>query len=86
MSNHNKLLISIRDYLTRFQLQVKIATANSEYDLNQHAENIILPILDIIYEAKFHITTMASTRLKQSFIFVPGIELFRRTILLLTHF
>ncbi|MCR8561606.1 SMEK domain-containing protein [Mucilaginibacter sp. BJC16-A38] len=53
MSNHAKLLVSIRDYLSRFQLQVKIATANSEYDLNQHAENIILPILDLIFKAKF---------------------------------
>jgi hypothetical protein len=53
MSNHNKLLVSIRDYLTRFQLQVKIASANSEYDINQHAENIIIPIFNIVFEAKF---------------------------------
>ncbi|WP_439695839.1 SMEK domain-containing protein [Mucilaginibacter sp. AW1-7] len=53
MSNHNKLLVSIRDYLARFQLQVKIATANSEYDINQHAENIIIPIFNIVFEAKF---------------------------------
>ena len=53
MSNHSKLLVSIRDYLSRFQLQVKIATANSEYDLNQHAENIILPILNLIFDTNF---------------------------------
>ncbi|WP_409035041.1 SMEK domain-containing protein [Mucilaginibacter sp. X4EP1] len=53
MSNHNKLLVSIRDYLTRFQLQVKIATANSEYDINHHAENIIIPIFNIVFDASF---------------------------------
>lgn len=53
MSNHNKLLISIRDYLTRFQLQVKIATTNSEYDINHHAENIIIPIFDIVFNTNF---------------------------------
>ncbi|HTK18224.1 MAG TPA: SMEK domain-containing protein [Mucilaginibacter sp.] len=53
MSNHNKLLVSIRDYLARFQLQVKIATANSEYDINQHAENIIIPILNIAFDTQF---------------------------------
>ncbi|MGY3214273.1 SMEK domain-containing protein [Mucilaginibacter sp. HD30] len=52
MSNHAKLLVSIRDYLSRFQLQVKIATANSEYDLNQHAENIILPILNLVFNSE----------------------------------
>ncbi|WPU99191.1 SMEK domain-containing protein [Mucilaginibacter sp. cycad4] len=56
MSNHNKLLVSIRDYLSRFQVQVKIATANSEYDINQHAENIIIPILNIAFEARFRNT------------------------------
>ncbi|RFZ92869.1 hypothetical protein D0C36_15880 [Mucilaginibacter conchicola] len=52
MSNHNKLLVSIRDYLSRFQLQVKIATANSEYDINHHAENILVPLLNIVFDSK----------------------------------
>lgn len=51
--NQIKLLNSIKDYLTRFQLLVKIANAENEYDINNHAENIIIPILNIIFKSDF---------------------------------
>ncbi|OOQ59841.1 SMEK domain-containing protein [Mucilaginibacter pedocola] len=53
MSNRHKLLLDIRDYLTRFTVEVKIATAAGEYDLNKHAETIMIPVLNIIYNADF---------------------------------
>lgn len=53
MINQINLLNSIKDYLTRFQLLVKIANANSEFDINNHSENIIIPILNIIFNGQF---------------------------------
>jgi len=51
--NQIKLLNSIKDYLTRFQLLVKISNADSEYDINHHAESIIIPILNIVFAGSF---------------------------------
>lgn len=51
--NKIKLLTSIKDYFTRFQLLVKISNADSEYDINHHAESILIPILNIIFDGDF---------------------------------
>ena len=49
--NQKDLLSSISKYLSRFQAQVGILNANSEYDINIHAENVLIPILNLIYGA-----------------------------------
>jgi hypothetical protein len=45
-----ELLDNIKKYLARFQTQVAIANANNEYDINIHAENVIIPILNEVYQ------------------------------------
>lgn len=45
-----ELLDSIKKYLARFQAQVSISNSNGEYDINIHAENVIIPILNKIYD------------------------------------
>lgn len=44
------LLESIQKHLSRFESQVKISTANNEYDIGIHSENVIIPILNIIFD------------------------------------
>ncbi|WP_343670066.1 SMEK domain-containing protein [Chitinophaga sp.] len=44
-----KLLESINFYFSTFSAQVKTANANNEYDINIHAENVIIPILNTIF-------------------------------------
>jgi len=44
-----ELLDSIKKYLARFEAQVRISTLNNEYDINIHAENVVIPILDLLY-------------------------------------
>jgi hypothetical protein len=43
------LLDSIKKHLGRFQAQIKISNANSEYDINIHTENVLIPILNLIF-------------------------------------
>lgn len=47
-----ELLDSIKKYLSRFEVQVKISSANNEYDINVHSENVIIPILNLIFGTK----------------------------------
>jgi len=49
-------LQSISKYLSRFKEQVKILNANGEFSINIHAENILIKILDIIFDADFENT------------------------------
>lgn len=51
--NQQELLLQISKYFSRFIEQVKILNANSEYSINIHAENVLIKILDIIYDCDF---------------------------------
>lgn len=44
-----ELLASINAYFSTFITQVKTANANNEFDINKHAENVIVPILNKIF-------------------------------------
>src|SRR5438309_12071641 len=50
--NQKDLLDSIKKHLGRFQAQVKISNSNSEYDINVHSENVLIPLLDLIFNRK----------------------------------
>lgn len=52
MKQHQSLL-SISKYLSRFSEQVKILNANGEFSINTHAENVLIEILNIIYNCNF---------------------------------
>ena len=43
----------ISKYFSRFSEQVKILNANGEFSINIHAENILIKILNIIYNSDF---------------------------------
>jgi len=51
--NQHQVLYSISKYLSRFSEQVKILNANGEFSINIHAENILIGILNIIYNCNF---------------------------------
>jgi len=44
-----ELLVSINTYFSTFSTEVKNANANNEYDINIHAENVFIPILNTIF-------------------------------------
>jgi hypothetical protein len=44
-----ELLDNIKKYLAVFAAHVKISNANNEYDINLHSENVIIPILNLLY-------------------------------------
>lgn len=48
MQQH-ELLLSVSKYLSRFKEQIKILNANGEFSINIHAENVLISILNIIY-------------------------------------
>lgn len=52
MKQHQSLL-SISRYLSRFSEQVKILNGNGEFSINAHAENVLIEILNIIYDCSF---------------------------------
>ncbi len=47
-----ELLDSIKKHLARFEAQVTISNANNEYDINIHSENVIIPILNPLFDCK----------------------------------
>lgn len=51
--NQQELLLLISKYFSRFNEQVKILNGNSEFSINIHAENILIKILNIIYDCDF---------------------------------
>lgn len=51
--NQMELLTDIVRYLGIFQEQVKISTSNNQYDINMHAENVLIPIFNIVFNGKF---------------------------------
>lgn len=48
--NQEKYLYRISQLLSRFREQVNILTSNSEFSINIHAENILIKILNLLYE------------------------------------
>ena len=48
-----ELLFLISKYFSRFCEQVKILNANAEFSINIHAENVLIKILNIIYNSDF---------------------------------
>ncbi len=48
--NQEKYLYRITQLLSRFKEQVKILSANSEFSINIHAENILIKILNLLYD------------------------------------
>lgn len=50
--DHIELLNSIKRSLAFIEVQVGISNANNEFDINQHAENLFIPILDLLFAAR----------------------------------
>lgn len=50
--NQQEILFRISQLLSRFTEQVKILNSNGEFSINIHAENILINILNIIYDCK----------------------------------
>jgi hypothetical protein len=48
-----ELLLQISKYFSRFSEQVKILNANGEFSINIHAENVLIKILNTIFESDF---------------------------------
>ena len=48
-----ELLHLILKYFSRFTEQIKILNSNGEFSINIHAENVLIKILNIIYECEF---------------------------------
>lgn len=57
-----ELLQLITKYFSRFSEQVKIQNANSEFSINVHAENVLIQILNIIFDADFENTNYAENK------------------------
>src|SRR5215203_1551950 len=48
-----ELLLLISKYLSRFSEQVKILNKNGEFSINIHAENVLINILNIVFDGDF---------------------------------
>jgi len=48
-----ELLTLISKYLSRFKEQIKILNENGEFSINIHAENVLIKILNIVFDADF---------------------------------
>jgi hypothetical protein len=48
--NQQKSLIRIAELLSRFKIEVNILNANAQLDINIVAEDILIPILNIVYD------------------------------------
>ena len=48
-----ELLLLVSKYFSRFKEQVKILNSNGEFSINIHAENVLIQILNIIYDCDF---------------------------------
>lgn len=48
--NRQKSLARIGELLSRFTAEVKISNSSNQYDINIHAENVLLPLLNSIYD------------------------------------
>ncbi len=47
--NRQIIINDINIFLARFQYEVKFSNASSFFDINLHAENILIPILNLTY-------------------------------------
>lgn len=50
--NQLELLQSISKYFARFSEQVKLFNSNNEFHINIHAENLLVKVLNIVYDLK----------------------------------
>ncbi len=48
--NRARSINRINELFARFVAEVKVANANSLYDINIHSENILIPLLNLIYD------------------------------------
>lgn len=48
--NQLELMQSISKYFARFSEQIKILNANNEFSINIHAENLLVNVLNIVYD------------------------------------
>lgn len=51
--NQQALLQDISKYFSRFKEQITILNANAEFSINVHAENVLIKVLNIIYDCDF---------------------------------
>lgn len=51
--NQQELLLLISKYFSRFKEQIQILNSNSEFSINIHAENVLINILNVIYDCEF---------------------------------
>jgi len=51
--NQQELLLLISKYFSRFKEQVQILNSNSEFSINIHAENVLIEILNVVYDCDF---------------------------------
>lgn len=51
--NQQSMLFRISQLLSRFTEQIEILNSNSEFSINIHAENILIKILNLIYNCNF---------------------------------
>lgn len=51
--NQQALLLEISKYFSRFKEQIRILNANAEFSINVHAENVLIKILNIVYDCDF---------------------------------
>ena len=47
-----KLLFRISQLLSRFSEQVRILNSNAEFSINIHAENILIDVLNVIFDCE----------------------------------
>jgi hypothetical protein len=48
--NQEHILYRISQLLSRFREQIKILNSNGEFSINTHAENILIKVLNELYE------------------------------------
>jgi len=66
--NRKEYLSEISTYLARFSAEVEHHNSVSEYDINIHAEDVIIPILNILFDLKL----INANRIKKNF---PAVDL-----------
>lgn len=66
--NRKEIFDSIAKSLSRFKSEVEILNSNNHYDINLHAENVLIPLLNETYELKLE----NANKIKKNY---PGIDL-----------
>lgn len=60
--NQEKYLYRITQLLSRFKEQVKILSSNGEFSINIHAENILIKILNLLFECDLENTNYSESK------------------------